>query len=472
MMKKLLALLWLIATPVQAATLSPIMSYDSVAQTLSLIDTTGTLASICSVNTTSHVCTVSTAVPPPTTTTLGGLFSYAPVTNQFLTSVSTTGQPASAQPAFPNLSGSLGSAQFPALSGDCTTSGFVITCTKINGNTVSTTYATIASVAASYAPLASPALTGTPTAPTATAGTNTTQLATTAFVATAASGVMQAPRSSVRQTVQGGPASAGLPSFIPATSASLSITTTGISTSIPLYVASAQGFNGTGQNDIISAFTANLIFTCAASTQCYEYVNASTGTTSTQTLVPIYQCGGALAVTSGQFSFDYCGGGTGGTGTQAGQPYVAYMGNGTSAVETPLVAVGECTAGASTLSGCFAYAYNGAYIGGFIATLPANGVATAVSHNLGVADAIATLQVKCITAENGYSVGDIVSNLGGFDGTFLLSITPWLQRNTGGYTVPTNSLFVVGKVNGTRSALTPANWAYRLIFKRSGFGGS
>ena len=43
------------------------------------------------------------------------------------------------------------------------------------GNTITTT----------YAKLASPALTGTPTAPTATAGTNTTQVATTAFVKTA-----------------------------------------------------------------------------------------------------------------------------------------------------------------------------------------------------------------------------------------------------------------------------------------------
>jgi len=48
-----------------------------------------------------------------------------------------------------------------------------------SGNTITST----------YAKLASPALTGTPTAPTATAGTNTTQIATTAFVTTAVSGV-------------------------------------------------------------------------------------------------------------------------------------------------------------------------------------------------------------------------------------------------------------------------------------------
>lgn len=46
-----------------------------------------------------------------------------------------------------------------------------------------------AQIDTTYAPLASPSLTGTPTAPTAAAGTNTTQIATTAFVATAISGI-------------------------------------------------------------------------------------------------------------------------------------------------------------------------------------------------------------------------------------------------------------------------------------------
>ena len=43
------------------------------------------------------------------------------------------------------------------------------------------------------APLASPTFTGTPAAPTATAGTNTTQVATTAFVSTAAAGIVTVP---------------------------------------------------------------------------------------------------------------------------------------------------------------------------------------------------------------------------------------------------------------------------------------
>jgi hypothetical protein len=44
-------------------------------------------------------------LPTPTASTLGGIKSYLPVSNQFLTSVSTTGDPASAQPGFVNISG-------------------------------------------------------------------------------------------------------------------------------------------------------------------------------------------------------------------------------------------------------------------------------------------------------------------------------------------------------------------------------
>lgn len=57
------------------------------------------------------------------------------------------------------------------------------------GATVNQSDATTNAAIALKADLVSPALTGTPTAPTATGGTNTTQLATTAFVASAISGL-------------------------------------------------------------------------------------------------------------------------------------------------------------------------------------------------------------------------------------------------------------------------------------------
>jgi hypothetical protein len=60
------------------------------------------------------------------------------------------------------------------------TAGYVEKAVKDgSGNTITTT----------YAPIASPALTGTPTAPTAAVGDNSTQIATTAYVTTAISGI-------------------------------------------------------------------------------------------------------------------------------------------------------------------------------------------------------------------------------------------------------------------------------------------
>lgn len=76
-------------------------------------------------------------LPNPTASTLGGVQSYVAVANQFLTSISTSGVPVSAQPAFTNLTGTLAAAQMVALTGDVTnTIGTVATTVgKVNGVT-------------------------------------------------------------------------------------------------------------------------------------------------------------------------------------------------------------------------------------------------------------------------------------------------------------------------------------------------
>jgi hypothetical protein len=56
-------------------------------------------------------------LPLPTSSTLGGVQSLAPVSNQFLTGISSAGAPQSAQPSFANLSGSAACSQLPALTG-------------------------------------------------------------------------------------------------------------------------------------------------------------------------------------------------------------------------------------------------------------------------------------------------------------------------------------------------------------------
>lgn len=56
---------------------------------------------------------VGSDLPNPSSSTLGGVESYAAVSHQFLTSISTSGVPASAQPSFSDISGSIAVGQVP-----------------------------------------------------------------------------------------------------------------------------------------------------------------------------------------------------------------------------------------------------------------------------------------------------------------------------------------------------------------------
>jgi hypothetical protein len=81
---------------------------------------------------------VGADLPNPSSTTLGGVESYAAISHQFINAISTSGAPGSAQPAFGDLSGSVACAQLPALTGDATTSSgaCAVAVGKINGTSL------------------------------------------------------------------------------------------------------------------------------------------------------------------------------------------------------------------------------------------------------------------------------------------------------------------------------------------------
>lgn len=94
--------------------------------TLAQTDVSGTVASTTTVN--GHALSSNVVVsasdlttgtlpaaqlPNPTASTLGGVQSIAAVSNNFLTSISTSGVPTQAQPSFTNISGTVASAQLP-----------------------------------------------------------------------------------------------------------------------------------------------------------------------------------------------------------------------------------------------------------------------------------------------------------------------------------------------------------------------
>jgi len=88
---------------------------------------------------------VGADLPNPSASTLGGVESIAAVSHNFLTSISTSGVPAQAQPAFTDISGSVAASQMPAFTGDVTTSAGAVATTlaTVNSNVGSFTNASV-----------------------------------------------------------------------------------------------------------------------------------------------------------------------------------------------------------------------------------------------------------------------------------------------------------------------------------------
>lgn len=184
-----------------------------------------------------------------------------------------------------------------------------------------------------------------------------------------------------RQTVVSGPVNAsGLPSFLPTTSASLSLTSQNITSGTGAFlVSSANGFTRGGALDKVGISTTNLTWPgLTASATNYLYVDISTTgvlTPGSTTLAPVYQVGGTRSVTSNQCTYNIT---------------EAYMtvGNGSSAVQVARVFVGEAVTGTTTVTSTVAYAYQGRFDSGAYAL--AINTLYSKTHNLGVSPTRAT----------------------------------------------------------------------------------
>jgi len=264
----------------------------------------------------------------------------------------------------------------------------------------------------------------------------------------------------VRQTVLSGPVDAnGFPTFLPATSVNLNLTSQNISTGVNALVATAAGgANGSGAINAVGQATANLTWTGHTASQTnYLPVSIAAGVLTALTpviLAPIYQWGGTPAVTAGQYTYNI-------------QQGIMWLGNGTTASAVNHVIAGEAVAGASTITSTVAYAYQGRYDSGYIATLPSQGTSTAKNHNLGV-DPIWTFTAKNTTTDQGYSVGEILTpqsyNTGSQAGLNSVSanrLTMYLQSGatSTGWLIPL-------KTTGTAQVTTNASWSYRLTANR------
>jgi hypothetical protein len=324
------------------------------------------------------------------------------------------------------------------------------------------TDAFVHNVAGTYAPLASPALTGFPTSPTQSTADTSTDIATDAFVHNVVAGVSSANPTSKRQAVSQGPG-AGAPTFLPATSASLSLASQNISSSAPLVVTSANGWASAGQIDNLGVTTTNLTWSSLTASQTnYLGVTISGGalTAFSTTLQPIYQYGGTISVVNGQYTFDIA-------------QMKMFVGNGTTATQVNAVLVGEAVAGASTITSTLPYAYNGQYISALTA-IPAAGAAATINHNLGVGPIgyQSTWTFVCVTTNLSYAVGEEIP----------LDVT-WISTAASGPPIfPDNStrnialatvfasetgIAIPTKGTGAMAAITQADWNLRAYVNRS-----
>lgn len=270
----------------------------------------------------------------------------------------------------------------------------------------------------------------------------------------------------VRQTITSGPVdgTTGLPTFLPATSVNLNLTTQNISASVPLGVSSANGISaGSGADvDRFGFTTANLTWTgLTANSTNFLYVTIAAGgalTTGFTTLTPVYQWGGTPATPSGQFTFNI-------------GSMIAYLGNGSSAPQTYVVFLGEAVTSGTAVTSTVAYAYNGKYDSGFTATLPAAATATAKNHNIGVPPRFADFIIECTTGDANWTVGDNFSALRGLttnDTTPAQRNVPVkLLRNTVTVYPGSNaSTYTLGNAAGNGIVLTAANWRWKMIADR------
>lgn len=271
-----------------------------------------------------------------------------------------------------------------------------------------------------------------------------------------------APPSStgMRQTVLGGPADgAGLPSFLPASSAGLTLSTQNVTALAPLVIAAARGFGPGGPADRIGYSTFDLTwYGLGSNTTNYLYVDVGgDGTLVTGSTVrsPVYQWGGAYETTAGQHTFNIT-------------DMTMKIGEGAIATSVWRVFVGEATTSPNDVTSTVAYAYRGQYESTFTQTLPGAGVPAFRNHNIGVLPRQGDFIAECTTVDAAYAIGDQVGmgTLSGWNGAVQVPNSLYRSRVSIGVIGPSSPWYLLNKLNGTGALLTLSRWRYKFVASR------
>lgn len=315
-----------------------------------------------------------------------------------------------------------------------------------------------------------------PTVPTATAGDATTKVASTQFVTSAVAAAVPSQTSNADKflTTNGTDTSWGLVSYTPpkrqtvlsgpasASGAASFGGTTGTTTANLAGTIRVTGAYGTSDRTVV---VSNPTWTGINSTGPYFlYIDiAANGTTTTgsTTLPPVYQWGGTASITNNQHTYNI-------------QEGVMYVGNGSTASQVCRVFIGEVSTIANVVSSYTWYAIMGRHTSSGVFTL----LSTQYNriHQLGVSTGVSLrFDLVCLTADGGYSVGDVVFGaLTGWNpGTYVTTsqtLTVTGRNNCSWTSGPTYYAVTFNKTSGAFFGITganAANWEYRIFAERT-----
>lgn len=258
-------------------------------------------------------------------------------------------------------------------------------------------------------------------------------------------------RGGVRQTVISGPVnSSGVAAFGGSTGAT-TVTATGT-----LIASAANGYGASGVVDLVGSITNPEWTGLSTNGAMYLYltVNADgTCTTGSTTLAPVYQQGGTYSTTSGQFTFNI-------------SEWVGKVGDGSAANQAYRVYVGEVTVSAGVVSAIVWYALRGEAVveTGTLST----GTAYALNHYIGTIPRRVTMALVNVTSDAGWNTGDEVQLPPNYDnGSTSRLFGAAAQKLAARIVIGANALAVPNGSTAVLSAITMANWKFRLYLGRS-----
>lgn len=255
-----------------------------------------------------------------------------------------------------------------------------------------------------------------------------------------------------RQTVLSGPvATSGLSSFGGSTGSG-TVTATGT-----LIVTAANGYGLYTATDRRGQITNPSWTGLTTNGTMYLYLDISAGgvcTPGAGTLAPTYRPGGADVTTNNQFTFNWV-------------EMVGKVGNGSAAVQTYRVYVGEVTVAGAVVTAITWYTMGNRFQTADQACT-ATATQTTFTHNFGVPDLEILACLRCGTVQANIVAGQVVSPAMTNNGTAYAPLQPaQISRNQCTLTTGSSTAYVAwDRLTGNISSLTSGNFTQFIIAKR------